>query len=189
VVTAPAYADELTFTLNSIVGYGAPTNLNPDPNFCASPNCVLFTGTLMDNDVDPSPDNNPSFLYIFSPYTKAADAITFDGVLSLDNTAPLGTLSGDTNYATDGLSNPPNIYRGPIFGVDIPTGTPAGEYVDAVYLDIYPSNGNDPFTISADVTVIVSPEPAPGCLLAGGLAALAVWCWVRRKCDSSESSR
>jgi hypothetical protein len=184
----PAHADELTFFLNSYVGYGEATSVNPSGSagFCVSSNCVLFTGTLTDNDVDPSPDTNPSNLLIFSPYTSAADSVTFDGALMLDNTAPLSDLSGDTNYATDGLLNPPNTYSGPIFGIDIPVGTPVGVYVDAVNLDIFPTNGNSPFTVSADVTVVVAPEPAAAGLLLGGLAVLA---GVKRKWRSFAASR
>jgi hypothetical protein len=186
---APAHADELAFTLDSYIGYGMPTSLNPDPDSCLPPNCVLFTGTLTDNDVDPQPDTNPSYLGIGTPYTDASDMVTFDGVLSLDNVAPTGVLSGDTEWATDGLLNPANTYSGPIFGVDIPTGTPAGVYVDAVNLDIYPTNGNSQFTVSATVTVVVAPEPAVAGLMLGGLAALATWWGVRRKWPSLEASR
>ena len=192
----PAHAAELTLTLDSNIGYGGPTNLPPDPNTCLSPNCVLFTGTLTDNDVDPQPDNYPSFLYIGIPYTDAADTITFDSVLSLDNIAPTGVLSGDTLWASDESSNPPNTYSGPIFGVDIPVGTPDGVYEDMVNLDItpYAYNANDEmyeagsvFTVSEQVTVVI-PEPSTaGCLFAG-LAALAAWCGVKRKWRSSEAS-
>jgi hypothetical protein len=182
---ATAQADELTFTLDSYIGYGSATNLDPDPNSCLPPNCVLFTGTLTDNDVDLQPDNNPSYLSISTPYTDASDMVTFDGVLSLDNIAPTGILSGDTEWATDGLLNPPNTYpdtypdSGPIFGIDIPAGTPEGVYTDTVYLDITPTNGNDPFTVSATVTVII-PEPAAAGLMLGGLAALAGLSGVKR---------
>jgi hypothetical protein len=181
----PAQANELTFTLDSYIGYGMATGQNPDPNSCLAPNCVLFTGTLTDNDVDPQPDNFPSYLGIGTPYTDAVDMMTFDGVLSLDNIAPAdGVLSGDTN---PGDLQPPTFESGPIFGVDIPAGTPLGVYVDTVNLDITPTNGNSPFTVSAQVTVVVAPEPsAAGCLLAG-LAALAVWCGVKRRWPSFEA--
>jgi hypothetical protein len=192
----PAHADELTLTLDSYTGYGGPTNQNPDPNTCLPPNCVLFTGTLTDNDVDPQPDNNPSYLFIGTPYTDAADMVTFDGVLSLDNITPAdGVLSGDANYAAD--LQPPTMESGPVFGIDIPVGTPVGNYVDTVNIDITPYTystidqtyefGN-PFTVSAQVTVIV-PEPSAASYLFAGLAALAVWSGVKRKWPSSEASR
>ena len=185
----PVQASELTFTLDSDIGYGTPTSMNPDPSTCLPPNCVLFTGTLTDNDVDPQPDNNPSYLFIGTPYTDASDMLTFDGVLSLDNIAPIGTLSGDTECANDGFANPANTYSGPIFGVDIPAGTPAGVYVDAVNLDITPTNGNSLFTVSAEVTVVVvAPEPSAVRCLFAGLAAMAAWWGVKRRWPSFEAS-
>lgn len=174
-ISVTAQADELTYSLVSNVGYGSATGQNPDPDFCAPPNCVLFTGTLMDNDVDPSLDTNPTYLGISTPYTAAADMTDFALVLSIDNVAPTGVLSGDTNYATDNLGNPPNIYQGPIFGVDIPAGTPVGDYVDAVYLEIYPTNGNSPFTVSQTVDVVVIPEPSALWLSLAGLVLLVAW--------------
>jgi hypothetical protein len=188
----PAMADELTFTLDSYVGSGYPTNLNPDADTCLPPNCVLFTGTLTDNDVDPQPDDSPAFLVVGNPYTGAMDLTDFDGLLSLDNISPPGLLSGDTEYATDGLSNPANTYSGPIFGVDIPVGTLFGSYTDTVYLDITPANGNSPFTVSAQVTVDVVPEPSALSLLLAGFVILTGWFSFRRrgvvgKWHSSES--
>jgi len=184
-VALPAHASELTFTLDSYIGYGSTTNVNPDPNSCLPPNCVLFTGTLTDNDVDPQPDNNPSYLFIGTPYTDAADMVTFDGVLSLDNTAPaIGVLSGDTNAAD---LQPPTMESGPVFGVDIPVGTHWGTYMDTVNIDITPTNGNNPFTVSAQVTVVVVPEPSPASCLFAGLAVLAAWSLF--KCRSSAVSR
>jgi hypothetical protein len=190
-VALPAHASELTFTLDSYIGYGNPTSQNPDPNSCLPPNCVLFTGTLTDNDVDPQPDNSPSYLSVGLPYTDAADMVTFDGVLSLDNTAPaIGVLSGDTNPLD---LQPPTMESGPVFGVDIPVGTPWGLYIDTVNIDITPTNGNNPFTVSAQVTVVVVPEPSAASCLFAGLAVLAA-CWgVRRgvfnKWRFSEASR
>jgi len=128
-------------------------------------------------------------LGISTPYTDAPDTITFDGILSLDNIAPTGVLSGDTEWATDGFLNPPNTYSGQIFGIDIPSGTPVGVYEDTVNLDIYPTNGNSQFTVSAQVTVVVTPEPSAASCLFAGLAALAAWCGVKRKWPSFEASR
>jgi hypothetical protein len=182
----PVQANELTFELDSYIGYGMATSLNPDPNSCLPPNCVLFTGTLTDNDVDPQPDSNPSLLGIGLPYTDAADLIDFDGVLSLDNVAPIGGLSGDANYGADLTF--PTQYVGPIFGIDIPAGTPAGVYVDAVNLDITPTNGNSLFTVSAQVTVVVTPEPSAASYLFAGLAAMAACCGVKRLWHSFKAS-
>ena len=190
----PAHADELTFILDPCTldsCNGESTNLPPDPNSCLPPNCVLFTGTLTDNDIDPQPDTNVSYLGIGAPYTGASDGVTFDGLLMLDNTEPAyGTLSGDTN---PGDLQPPTYESGPIFGVDIPIGTPVGTYTDLVYLDITPTNGNSPFTVSATATVFVVPEPAAAGLMLVGLAALAalpgVKRGVKRKWPFFEASR
>jgi hypothetical protein len=187
VAVFPTHADELILTLNSYTGSGMPTSLNPDPDTCLAPNCVLFTGTLTDTDVDLQPDLNPTFLSIGFPYTAAADGIDFAGLLSLDNIAPDSlVLSGDTN--ADDL-NPPTSESGPVFGIDIPVGTPLGVYEDTVFLDITPSNGNPVFTVSADVTVDVAPEPATPVLLFGALVVLASRCGVNRKWPSVQTSR
>jgi hypothetical protein len=181
-VAAPAHADlaELTFTLDSNAVSGSPASVNPDPDICLAPNCALFTGTLSDNDTD------YSLLFIGIPYTHAADSSDFDVVLSLGNISPAGLLSGDPVWATDGSGNPPNIYQGPIFGIDIPANTPSGVYRDTVYLDVTPTNGTDPFTVSEAVTVVVSPEPGGADLMLAGLAAL---CGVYRWRRSSAASR
>jgi hypothetical protein len=198
-VAVPAHADELTLTLDSYIGYGATNPNPPDLDNCPPPNCVLFTGTLTDNDVDPQPDVYPSFLQIGTPSTDAADMITFDGILALDpNIAPAyGYLSGDANAAD---LNPPTTESGPVFGVVIPETAVPGVYVDTVNLVITPYTfsaiddtyefGN-PFTVSAQVTVDVdiTPEPSALSCLFAGLAALAAWCGVKRKWPSFEASR
>jgi hypothetical protein len=166
---APAFADsDLTFTLISNTGYGSPTSLTPDPDPpCLPPNCVLFTGTLTDTDVDADP-SYPDM--IFPGISVSFSSNPASGLLSIDNTFydsidyfP-GILSGDPNYATDGSGNPPNTYTGPLFGIDIAPGTSIGEYTGVVTISAAgglddPNYGG--FTVTQTITVdVVAPEPA-----------------------------
>lgn len=171
--SAPAYGDsDLTFTLDSGIGSGASTNLSPDADTCLPPNCVLFSGTLFDTDTDLSD------LYL-TDISVAFSSNPASGALTVDNTfyddVP-GVLSGDPNYATDNLGNPPNSYSGPIFGIDIAPETTVGVYTGTVTIDGL-GGTNDPeyngFTVSANITVVVTPEPAAGGLALVGLAAFA----------------
>jgi hypothetical protein len=184
---------DLTFTVNNIndTGYGAPTNLTPDGDPpCLPPNCVLFNGTLTDTDDDASAP-----VMVFPLISVAFSTNPASGMLTLDNTFydsvdyfP-GTLSGDPNYATDG--SPPTTYAGSLFGIDIAPGTSVGVYTGTITIDV--AGGlNDPlyggFIVTAPITVVVTPEPAAGSLSLVGLAALVVWCGVKRKWRPSEAS-
>jgi hypothetical protein len=182
-----AFGDsDLVFTLVSYSGTGSPASLAPDPSPpCSEPNCVLFSGTLTDTDVDADPAYPvmvfPAIGVTFSPGPAG-------GVLSLDNTFydsvdffP-GTLSGDPNWATDGLGNPPNSYTGPLFGIDIAPGTSLGEY--AGIITISAAGGLlDPnytgFTITQEITVEVAPEPSAAALSLAGLFVLVLWKYMR----------
>ena len=88
---------------------------------------------------------------------------------------------------------PPNTYyRSHIFGIDIAPGTSPGMYAGTVTIDAA-GGTNDPnddgFTVSQDITVIVTPEPGARSLALAGLLALAVSYGLKRKWHSSEASR
>jgi hypothetical protein len=185
---APAYAGDLTFTLDSSTGSGSPTNLNPDADICVPPNCALFTGALFDTDTD------DSYLFLDSiGVTFSSNPVS--GSLTIDNTFyddfP-GILSGDPDYATDDLGNPPNIDPGDLFGIDIAPGTSSGVYTGTVTIDAA-GGTDDPndngFIVTQDITVVVTPEPPARSLALAGLLALAVSYRLKSKWHSSEASR
>ncbi len=189
-LATPAYGfSDLDFTLDFNTGSGSSTSLNPDADSCLPPNCVLFTGTLLDTDTD------LSYIYL-TDISVAFSSNPPTGALTLDNTfydVVPGVLSGDPNYATDGLSNPPDIYSGPIFGIDIAPGTSLGAYTGTVTVDAI-GGTFDPdyqgFSVIQDITVqVIAPEPAAGCLALLGLAVFSAWGWRKHKWRTSESSR
>lgn len=158
------WASGLNWTLDFSSGTGAPTSLPPSPDTCLAPNCVIFSGTLTDTDTDDSVTNLDSIDVSFSTLPAA-------GGLSIDNTfsesAP-GILFGDTSLFYQ--------YSGPIFGIDIAPGTTDGVYSGTVTLHA-DGGTNDPtnagFTLTQDITVIVTPEPsALAQLLAAGMFAV-----------------
>jgi hypothetical protein len=193
---APARGDsDLTFTLVSNTGSGSPTSISPGPEPpCLAPNCVLFTGTLTDTDVDTDPTYPDIILSTISVAFSTNPAV---GILSIDNTFYDSTdyvpsvLSGDPNYATDGLGNPPNSYSGAIFGIDIATGTSLGVYNGTITIEAaggLSDPGYSGFIVTQPITVdVIAPEPAAGSLSLAGLAALSVWCGLKRKWRTSEA--
>jgi hypothetical protein len=185
---APAYAGDLTFTLDSSTGSGSPMNLNPDADFCGPPNCALFTGTLFDTDTDDSYLFLETIEVTFSS-NPASGALTIDNTF-YDDVSEI--LSGDPDYATDDLGNPPNVDSGDLFGIDIAPGTSSGVYTGTVTIDAA-GGTNDPndngFTVTQDITVVVTPEPVAGSLALAGLLALAVSYRLKSKWHSPEASR
>jgi hypothetical protein len=192
----PAFGDsDLVFTLVSNTGSGFPTNLTPDPDPpCTAPDCVLFSGTLTDTDLDTDP-SYPGM--IFPSIGVSFSSNPASGLLSIDNTFydavdyfP-GTLSGDPNWATDGSGNPPNSYSGALFGIDIAPETSVGEYNGTVTISAAGGLG-DPnyggFTVTQNITVdVLVPEPAAARLLLAGLVVLLAWCGIKLKWPSSEA--
>jgi len=194
---APAYGSsiaDLMFTLSPNIETGSPSNVAPDPDPpCLANGCALFYGTLTDTDVS----TDPSYPYmLLSGISVSFSPGPASGSLMVDNTfydstdyVP-GTLSGDSNYATDNSGNPPNSYTGAIFGIDIAPGTSLGVYTGTV--TISGAGGlDDPgyagFTVSQPFTVDVAPEPAAGSLSLAGLAGLIAGYGVKRKWRSSEA--
>jgi len=189
---AQAFGDsDMTFTLLTNIGSGLSMDLSPDPGPpCLPPSCVLFTGTLTDTDVDTDP-SYPDM--VFSTISVAFSTNPTSGLLSIDNTFYdavdyfSGILSGDPNYATDNLGNPPNTYTGPLFGIDIAPGTTLGSYTGSVTINVAgglddPNYGG--FTVTQGITVNVVPEPGAAGLSLAGVAFLMVGFEVRRKWHS-----
>jgi len=193
-LSAPAYADSLlSFDLDSNIGYGSPTNTAADADSCSPPNCVLFSGTLFDNDtIDP---------YLYLNYiTVTFSAPGASGFLTVDNTFSDNVpffLIGDPSYDFNSYGD------SPIFGIDIAPGAPAGDYTGTVQIlggvngfDSYDDNDNllppstDALTPLLNFSVVVTPEPSAAHLALAGLLGLAAWSGVKRKLWSSpESSR
>lgn len=157
---------------------------------CLQPNCVLFSGTLLDNDTDDSLLFLNTIGVTFSPGPTSGD-LTIDNTFYDSTDYVPGVLSGDLNYVADGL--PTNAYSGDIFGIDIAPGTPFGVYTGTVTINAA-GGTNDPngdgFIVTQIITVdVVSPEPAAGSLALGGLLALTLSYRLKRKWHSSEASR
>jgi len=187
-LTAPAYGGELAFTLNPTETIYPP---GIDPVICEATGtapCVQFSGTLTDNDTDGSLLAITGISAIFNG--SDGDYFILDQNVFGDDVP--GFLEGDTDdfVASD-------TYEGTIFGIDIDS-PPAGVYTETIEIsacnltnDANCESGDpDPaaFTADAQFTIVVTPEPAAAGLMLTALAALAVWCGLRRKCRASESS-
>jgi len=151
-LASPAFAG-LVFTLNSPVGVGAPGD------------SIIFSGTLLDDDLD------TSFLFL------NAIAVSF--------TPPGGTfLSPDPDFFFQNviglLQSPPDVatdsYTGPIFKIDVAPNTPAGTYfgtIDILGGRLSPDDTNVLATQTFQVSVGV-PEPALGGLMLAALLCMAL---------------
>lgn len=196
----PLSAQDLSFTLSSNSGAGYVPNIAPEAYPpCIEPGCVLFSGTLTDNDTDDSflslSNANPVLPGIGVTFSSgpASGGLTIDDTFGDLPTIP-GTLIGDPTGLTDfGI---PNAYSGPLFGIDIASGTTPGDYSGTV--TIYANGGTDDpgnlgFTVSQQITVdVLAPEPATAGFAMAGLAALGAWivrCAREEKWRSSEASR
>ena len=151
-LASPAFAG-LIFTLNPPTGVGQPGD------------AIVFSGTLLDDDLD------TSFLFL------NAIAVSF--------TPPGGTfLSPDPNFFTQNvigvLQSPPDIfpdsYSGPIFEIHVAPNTPAGTYFGTIDI-LGGHNSPDDSTVLATQrfqVVAGAPEPALGGLTLAALACLAL---------------
>jgi hypothetical protein len=146
-----------------------------NPNGISQP-CLVFSGTIMDNDTDGSPlDLTGVALSAYNSY------FTVDNTFS--NATP-GLFEGDA----DGTFAPdyaPVTYTGPILGIDIAADTPTGTYNDvAEFLGDGGTVGPDMsgYFAYVDFTVVLAPEPSSGGLaVAGLLAGLMALCVRRRR--------
>ena len=178
----PLFAQDLSFTLDSDFGLGSTPDLAASPGPpCLPPACVLFSGTLLDNDTDGSFLSLEDISVTFLP-DPASGGLTPDNTFE-DGDVPF-LLIGDPDYQDDGAPAP-NEYSGPIFGIDIAPGTPMGDYTGTVTIDVAGGTG-DPdfngFTVSQQITVdVAAPEPATGWITPAGLAAVALFFGIRRK--------
>jgi hypothetical protein len=188
---APAYADliqpDLSITLSPNVGSGyAATGTVSSGDCTLFSYCVQFSGTLTDNDNDPTDSTFTSITGISVAFTPTAGN-TF---LALDGTfdADVPTIFiGDPTFTFP--SFPTYNYVGPIFGIDIAPNTPIGEYDGILTVSTLggtndPNGGGQTFTQTFTLDVL-APEPASLSLLLMGLLPLAVW----RSADARERAK
>lgn len=191
----PAYGNpivpDLTIALDSSLGSGYGTSGNPLPGFCVQPNCVLFTGTLTDNDVDLSFMQITDIELSTLTPTPATGGLTLDNSLFFDNSS--GYLVGDPAWANDGDADfgLQNYYSGPLFGIDIENLTTPGFYEGTVTISTMGGTNDTGSgqTFTQSFTVEVTPEPAAAGLLLAGLLPFAAWRGVKRKWRSFAASR
>ena len=176
-MSAPACAGDITIVISPTVEQyppGYPTFLCQDTGTAP---CVVFSGTITDNDTD------DSLLFLSSvaldPAVAADDYFTLDDTFYGDTP---GLFSGDPDWATDNLGNYSNTYSGPLFGLDFAPDTPDGIY-DGMIIFSGAGGTNDVndsgFTVEEPFEVIIgTPEPASGLLLLGSLLATVA---ARRK--------
>jgi hypothetical protein len=184
---APAFGDslgDLSISLVPDTGSGSPAPGTVDSGDCTLYSyCVLFSGTLTDNDTDASLLFVTGFDVSFTP-TPGTGSLLPDGTFGND---------AQTVFIGDPTSSFPTYsYSGAIFGIDIAPGTPLGEY--AGVLSVYTSGGTndlgDGQTFTAPFTVdVVAPEPSAASLIFAGLLPFVFWRGVRRKWLSSEAHR
>lgn len=140
--------------------------------------CVVFSGTVTDNDTDGSPlDLTGITLSAYSNY------FTVDNTFSNDTP---GLFEGDAN-GTFAPDYAPVSYTGAVMGLDIGAGTPAGTYNDvAEFLGSGGTAGPDMsgYLTYVDFTVVVAPEPSSGGLVVTSLLTLAAALHIRcrRRC-------
>jgi hypothetical protein len=203
IAALPALANDLSFTLGSNIGVGVAPRIAPEPDPpCLPSACVLFTGTLTDNDTDgsyfytgpqtglgPDEDLNLNDISLTWSTSPASGGLTLDQTWDeYAQNSGAALLVGDPNGLAD--VGVPNSYSGSVFGIDIAPGTSVGEYTGTVTIQAQrftvDSNGDfdpdgSPFTVSEQFTVVVAPEPATWGFAMAGLAALGACCGLRRK--------
>jgi hypothetical protein len=176
-MSAPAFAGDITITIDPTTEQyppGYPTFLCQETGTAP---CVVFTGTIIDNDIDDS--------LLFLSSVALDPTVAADDYFTLDNTfyddVP-GAFSGDPAWETDDLGNPSDTYTGPLFGLDFAPDTPNGIY-DGMIIFSGAGGTNDAnydgFTVEEPFEVIIgTPEPASGLLMLTALLATGA---ARRK--------
>jgi len=170
-ISVSAFAGDISITFSPDTEVYPPSADTATCQLYGTAACVIFSGTITDNDTD------RSLLFLtgitLSDYN---DYFTVDNNFT-DN--PLtGTFEGDTlNHVAS------NTYTGEIMGLDIASDTPLGTYsAEAVFSGFGGTNDPDDngFTQNVDFTVVVTPEPITGGLTLIGLLALAASRRLRR---------
>jgi uncharacterized protein (TIGR03382 family) len=186
---APAWADSLTLTLdNDGVLYTPPGGFY-QPGSCTNNDgsgfCVVFTGEIT-TGTDESQDYYLNELAITmngsnpdgGAYVNDNTPTNVDYSPSLGNnyflnaTASAGGILGPDNFTAT-----PYSYSGGIFEIDVPAYTSPGQYFGTATLDYSDVNGPDctvGCSVSATFEVVVTPEPGPFALCAGGLALIGL---------------
>ncbi len=184
-LSAPARADSLTFTLdNNGVLYTPPGGFY-QPGSCTNNDgsgfCVVFTGEIT-TGADQSQDyylnelaiamngSNPDGGAYVNDNTP--DQATFGNAYFLNATGNAGGILGADNFTAT-----PYSYSGGVFEIDVPPYASPGVYFGTATLDYSDNNGPD-CTVGCSVTasfeVVVTPEPGPFALAAGGLALIGL---------------
>ena len=191
---ASAYGDvivpDLSITLSPNVGAGyAAPGVVASGDCTLFSYCVLFSGTLTDNDNDPTDNTFTAITGIGVAFTPAAanNFLLLDGTFNAD--VPT-IFIGDPTFVYPAF--PTYNYVGPIFGIDISPNLPAGVYNGV--LSIFTSGGTNDTgsgqTFTQTFTVdVLAPEPGSSLLLFAGLLPFAVWRGVKRKWLSPAPSR
>lgn len=155
-------------------GQGLQMLLSPATESAAS-GSLIFSGTLVDTDID------DSFLFlndisvVFTPPANSYLSVDPTGdPTSSPNTFFFNTVIGD--LIGDGVTGD-DTYAGPIFEVYIAPGTPVGDYSGTInILGGYdgPGDLNPLLSTAASFEVVVTPEPGVFLLTLAGLAGLAI---------------
>ena len=182
-LSAAASANSLTFSLdnNGVEssppgGYFSPDCTNADGSFT----CLVFTGTI-------TTGGDQSQNYYLNQLSITMDSSNPDAGLVVGDNTPTNIYympSQGNNYflnataesETLGTLNTgltPYSYSGGIFEIDVPPFASPGQYFGTATLD-YTEDDDTACaagcTLSAPFEVVVTPEPAPFALAAGGLA-------------------
>ena len=179
----PAYADSLTFTLDNNGVLATPPGGFYQPGSCTNSDgsgfCVVFTGVIT-TGTDRTQD------YFLNELTITMAPSNPDGGADVNDFTP---QNGDgnaffqnltQNYGTlgpDNLGLTPYSYAGSVFEVDVAPFASPGQYFGTATLDYSDANGPGCTVgcgVSASFEVVVTPEPAPFALAAGGLALLGL---------------
>lgn len=173
-ISAPAFADDVTIAFNPVTETYPPSYDTAQCELYGTPPCVVFSGTITDNDTDGS----LLFLTGIDPTLSAYNEyFTVDNTFTDDGSIP-GAYEGDLLGLTA-----PNTYSGIIMGLDIAPGTPIGTYTADAEFDGF-GGTNDPngsgFAIEVPFTVVIAPEPVTSGLAQAGLLAMAALSRRRR---------
>ena len=172
-LAAPLFADDLTVNLLPSTETGFLGSTFPFP--------VVFTGTLIDNDILNTCDGDfVDCLYLnnitiaFDQPATASDFTFLDGIF-YSNVSP--AFLSDDGPGSGGSGLYYSYVDIPIFGIQVDPNTPVGDYTGTVSIEGAIDDPANTTTILATETWqlnIVTPEPASFALTLVGLAAAAL---------------